>query len=144
MLYALVSPLGDIARFLSAPAVTGKGFRCLPVEDVRPEAGLGEILDGPEIVVQGDKVVRTWTARPAPPPTAVSMAQALIALNSHGLLATVETFIDAHGDAAMKIAWRNSREVTRDGQTVAAIASALEWSDGLLDDLFRTAAAIKL
>lgn len=64
MFYALVAPQGDIACFLDAPAVTGKGFRCLPVQDVRPEAGPDVILDGPEIVVQADKMVRTWTARP--------------------------------------------------------------------------------
>jgi hypothetical protein len=144
MLYALVAPQGDVACFLPAPAVTGKGFRCLPVEDVRPEAGPDEILDGPENVVQADKVVRTWTARPAPPPLRVSMAQARVALSAAGLLASVDALVTGRGDAAMQQAWEYGSEVTRDGAMVAAISQALGWSDAFVDDLFRQAAAVRL
>lgn len=76
MFYALVDTVAGTVRDGSiqdfspsdpppqlAPA---KGLRWLPVTDIRPTPGADEILDGPDIAITTDKVLRVWTARAKP------------------------------------------------------------------------------
>jgi hypothetical protein len=69
MLYALIDSEGGAVRFeerlVPPPALAPeKGITWLPAEDVRPEPGPDQILEGPAVTVQADKVTRVWVPRP--------------------------------------------------------------------------------
>ncbi len=73
MLYALVDAAGSVVRMQDHVApphalAPEKGLKWLPMEDVRPEPGPGEILEGPAVTVEADRVVRTWTTLSKPLP----------------------------------------------------------------------------
>lgn len=75
----------------------------------------------------------------------VTMRQARLALLQHGLLASVETAIDAMDSPqkeAARIEWDYSSEVHRNKQFVTVLASALGLTETQLDDLFELAATL--
>ena len=80
---------------------------------------------------------------PSPVPTSVSPAQARLALLGAGLLEQVETIVAA-ADVPTKIAWNNASVIERNSPTVVALSGALGLTDAQLDDLFTTAAAIRV
>ena len=93
---------------------------------------------------------------PAPPPepepepepanpTVVTMRQARLALLANGLLAQVETAIEALPSPqkeAARIEWDYSSEVHRDKPFVQSLAAALSLTPAQLDALFVQAAAL--
>lgn len=84
---------------------------------------------------------------PAPPqvPQVVTMRQARLALLGAGLLAQVETAIDALSSPqkeAARIEWEYSQEVHRDRPFVQALGAAMGLSNEQLDALFTTAAGL--
>jgi hypothetical protein len=82
---------------------------------------------------------------PAAPvvPTSISPAQARLALLDAGLLDQVEAAVAA-GSRATQIAWEMATSIERNSPTVAALSAALGLTDTQLDDLFTTAAAIRV
>ena len=82
---------------------------------------------------------------PAPFVPTVTMRQAKLALFGAGKLSAVESAISALSEptkTAALIEWNNASTVERNSPTVALIASATGMTDGELDSLFTTAAAI--
>lgn len=68
MPYALIDAANAVLRYQDfegpTPALApGKGLKWLPVEEQRPTPADGEILDGPIVTVEPDKVRWMWTAR---------------------------------------------------------------------------------
>lgn len=110
-----------------------------------------------------DKVSNAWTweqdgyflsyvepapeAPPAPPgpPEAVTMRQARLALLGAGMLAQVNTAVQAmagiEGDAA-RIEWEYATEVRRSSPLVAGLSAALGLTPVQLDSLFTQAATL--
>lgn len=83
---------------------------------------------------------------PPPPavPAAVSAFQARASLHLAGLLPTVEAMIaDAGTPTVVRLAWEYGTEVRRDSPTVAAMATALGWTEAQLDALFIDALGIE-
>lgn len=76
-------------------------------------------------------------------PSSVSPAQARLALLGAGLLDQVEAIVAA-ADQATQIAWNNASVIERNSPTVAALAGALGLTGAQLDDLFTTAAGIRV
>lgn len=83
--------------------------------------------------------------QPEPVPQSVTMRQARLALLQAGLLAQVDTAIDALPEpdkSAARIEWEYSQEVHRDRPFVAMLAPALGLDDEALDALFIHAATL--
>lgn len=82
---------------------------------------------------------------PDPVPEVVTMRQARLALLQSGLLATVQSAVDAmpgaEGDAA-RIEWEFSSTVERNRPLVQSLGAALSLTEAQLDDLFRIAATL--
>ena len=76
-------------------------------------------------------------------PTSVSPAQARLALHGAGLLAQVEAIV-ASADVQTQIAWNSASVIERSSPTVGALSAALGLTDAQLDDLFTTAASIRV
>lgn len=76
-------------------------------------------------------------------PSSVSPAQARLALLGAGKLAQVEAIV-ASADQATQIAWNNASVIERNSPTVAALSAALGLTGAQLDDLFTTAAGIRV
>ena len=79
----------------------------------------------------------------APVPSAVSMAQARLALLAAGYLSTIDAFIAAMPGAqgtAARIEWEYSGQVQRNRPLVAAMGQVLGLNDAALDQLFIAAA----
>lgn len=84
-----------------------------------------------------------YTPPPASPVAAVSRFQAKAALLAAGLLPQVETLMAAASTPAVaKLAWAEALEFQRASPTIAAMATALGWSQQQLDDLFNAASRI--
>jgi len=82
---------------------------------------------------------------PAAVPLVVTMRQARLALLGAGLLAQVDTAIDALASPAKeaaRIEWEYSQEVHRDRPFVQTLGAAMGLSDEQLDALFTTAAGL--
>lgn len=84
---------------------------------------------------------------PAPPeiPQSVTMRQARLALLGAGLLAGVESAIEALPSPqkqAAQIEWEYAQEVQRNHGLVPAMASALGMTEAQIDALFTQAAAL--
>lgn len=78
-------------------------------------------------------------------PDKVTMRQARLALHAAGLLAGVESALDALPEplrASARIEWDYSSEVYRNKDLVVMLAGALELADEQIDDLFITAATL--
>lgn len=88
-------------------------------------------LNGSEVIVDTNPVKLV--------PQSVTAYQARIALNQLGLLDDVQSAVDAHG-GDLKIRWDFAGDLNRNHPDVIAIAGALGWSSGQLDDLFISAA----
>lgn len=79
----------------------------------------------------------------------VSRLQARAALLQAGLLDQVERAINGGmfgggtQDALLKMAWNEAAEFNRTSPTIAAVAALLGLTDEAVDDLFRSAAAIR-
>ena len=83
------------------------------------------------------------TPRPAAPPNRVSMRQARLALVDMGLLATVNSAIDALEEPAKTVAsieWDYAHIVERNSAIVAMLSAAIGLSSNQVDNLFRVAA----
>ncbi len=82
---------------------------------------------------------------PEPPPIAVSMRQARLALLGAGMLQTVNDAISAMpggaGEAA-RIEWEYATEVRRDSPLIASLGPALGMTEAGLDALFSAAAQL--
>lgn len=74
-------------------------------------------------------------------PQTVTMRQARLALSAAGLLASVQTAINAGSDAA-KITWEYSSEVQRNNGLVPTMAASLGMTETQIDNLFIAAAAL--
>lgn len=100
-----------------------------------------------DLVPMTDEEVAAHLNPPVVPqiPQIVTMRQARLALLGAGLLAQVETAIDAlpepHRSAA-RIEWDYSSEVHRSRAFVQQLGSALGLTDEQLDDLFTQAATL--
>lgn len=96
------------------------------------EGGIGWVWDGsnltPPLITVAQKV-----------PISVTMRQGRLALLQAGLLAQVQSAIDAQGDAE-KIEWEYAQTIDRNSPLVAALAAALSLDDAALDSLFISAA----
>lgn len=111
-----------------------------------PEA---EFIEAPEGVVcgwlwDGDSFTPPPPG-PVPIPQSVTMRQARLALLGAGLLAQVDTAIDALPEpdrTAARIEWEYSQEVRRDKPFVQMLAPALGLDDEALDALFVHAATL--
>lgn len=94
--------------------------------------GIGWVWDGsnltPPLITVAQKV-----------PISVTMRQGRLALLQAGLLAQVQSAIDAQGDAE-KIEWEYAQTIDRNSPLVAALAAALSLDDAALDSLFISAA----
>ncbi|MCX8016370.1 MAG: hypothetical protein N2690_00505 [Rhodocyclaceae bacterium] len=81
-----------------------------------------------------------------PPPNAVTMRQARLALLAAGLLDDVEAAIAAIPDEtqrrAVQIEWEYAQEVRRDSSLVQQLAARLELSDAQIDALFEQASRL--
>ena len=79
-------------------------------------------------------------------PTVVTMRQARLALLQSNLLSQVEAAIAAIEDPAQRqavqIEWEYAAEVNREHPWVQSLATALDLSEGQLDDLFTLAATL--
>lgn len=142
-MYAIVSPAGEVTAYQSAPAITGKGWRCLPVVDVQDELQQWQAHSGPAVVVKTDTVERVWTAVPIVPavPPSVTPYQARAALLGAGLLDAVEAHI-AGAPETVRLAWEYAMTIERHSPSIAAVSAALDLTADQIDDLFRTAAGI--
>lgn len=80
-------------------------------------------------------------AAPAPVPAAVTPAQARLALEAAGLLATVEAMVDSLGPSA-RTRWDYGITVPRNDPLIALAAQQLNLTDAQMDDLFRAAAKL--
>jgi hypothetical protein len=99
------------------------------------DVGVGWTFDG-----------ANWTPPPPPAvpvPDEVPQWQARRALLEAGLLDAVEAAVAASTDRRVKIDWEFAPNIVRDSQFVVTIGSALGLTSEQLDNLFRTAAAIK-
>lgn len=76
-----------------------------------------------------------------PVPQTVSRMQALIALESAGLLAGIETYMTT-APKIEQIAWNNAQEFCRTSPMVLSLAAMLGLDDAALDGLFRAASGI--
>ena len=88
--------------------------------------------------------IGAWTLQEPPPPAAVSMRQARLALLASGMLDAVETAIKGMaGDVgtAARIEWEYATEIRRDNPLLAAISDKLGISSQM-DDLFVMAARL--
>lgn len=118
-----------------------------------------ETIYAPEMAAQfvecGDDVEVGWlwdgeqfTAPPAPPqqvPGAVTMRQARLALLGAGMLAQIDTAINALPSPqkeAAKIEWEYSQEVQRHNGFVSVLAPALGLTSAQLDALFLQASQL--
>lgn len=97
----------------------------------------------------GDSIVGgVVIPKPVPPPVIpeqVTMRQARLALLGAGLLARVDTAIDALASPAKeaaRIEWDYSSTVERHRSLVATLGAALNLTDAQLDALFITAAGL--
>lgn len=82
---------------------------------------------------------------PTPVPAAVTMRQARIALYGAGLLASVDTAIDALPEPTKTLArieWEYSNELQRGNALVAALTPALGLTSAQVDALFIQAATL--
>lgn len=82
---------------------------------------------------------------PAPVPDMVTMRQARLALLGAGLLASVDTAIDAMSEpmkSAARIEWDYSSAVQRHNGFVAQLGPALGLTEAQIDTLFRQAATL--
>lgn len=93
--------------------------------------GIGWVWDGsnltPPLITVAQKV-----------PISVTMRQGRLALLQAGLLAQVQSAIDAQGDAE-KIEWEYAQTIDRNSPLVAALAATLSLDDAALDALFISA-----
>ena len=104
--------------------------------------------------VQIDDVwTQQWAVRALTPeelkarvPTIVTMRQARLALLQAGLLSQIEAAIAGIEEAgqrqAVQIEWAYAAEVNREHPWVQSLATALDLSEGQLDDLFTLAATL--
>jgi hypothetical protein len=77
-------------------------------------------------------------------PQIVSKFQGRAALAQAGLLASVQSYMDAQpADSLAKLAWEHAQEFRRQSPSVLAIASALNLTNEKLDELFVLAATIE-
>jgi len=74
-------------------------------------------------------------------PSGVSMRQARLALKQQGLLATVQSNIDALSEES-QIEWEYAAVVERSSPLVASLGGALGLTEVQLDDLFKLAATL--
>lgn len=146
-LYGLVDALGSIYQYaefdgLPPQLAPAKGLRWLAVSDTRPGPGPGETLIGPAIAVTETAIQRVWTVAAAPVPRSVTPYQARAALARAGLLAAVETAVQAAGGEA-QLAWEYAVTIGRGGVLVAQVGAALGLTEAAMDDLFRVAGTIE-
>lgn len=98
------------------------------------------------LTVGGATIVQLNRPAPeAPIGATVSMRQARLALNEAGLLAAVQTAINALPEpdrTRAQISWDSAAEVNRDDAITQMLAAALSLSPAQLDNLFAAAAAI--
>lgn len=99
-------------------------------------AALGDTWDGQQFI------------RPSPVPVvpaAVTMRQARLALHGAGLLAGVETAIEALSEpakTAARIEWDYSNEVQRHNGVLSTLAAALGLTESQIDALFVAASTL--
>lgn len=84
---------------------------------------------------------QAWQTGPAPVPAEVSIVQARIALRRAGLLAAVETAIEARGGELWD-RWHYGRTIARSDPDLGPMAAHLGLNADQIDDLFRAAGAI--
>jgi len=91
----------------------------------------------------GEKYIFPQPVEPPPAvPQIVSRAQGLIAIQNAGLLETINAYVEASTDDALKLAWANVGEFQRDSALINQLAPAMNITPEQLDALFIAAAAI--
>jgi len=81
----------------------------------------------------------------APVPETISAPQARVALHRVGLLANVNALVnDPSTPEEVKIFWEYEPNLNRDSPALNAMAGLLGLNDAALDDLFRSAAEIRV
>ena len=102
-------------------------------------------IECPDEVSPGWGYVDGTFAEPAPDrapvPQSVTMRQARLALDSAGLLDTVDAAVAA-GPKSIQIEWEFAATVDRNWPTLSALQSALKLSDDQIDTLFIQAATL--
>lgn len=149
MPYALIDAANAVLRYQDfegpTPALASeKGLRWLPVEEQRPTPADGEILDGPIVTVEPDKVRWMWRVV-APPrrPRVATMLQVRTALLRAGLLTQVDAAAAAAG-GEVAIAWEYATEVVEGSPMVIALAAAVGLDDEQVSALFEAAISVEL
>ena len=87
-------------------------------------------------------VVETYATVATPPPVAVSMLQARLAINAAGLRSKVDAALSAASQDVQDY-WNLSPTIERSHPIVAQICAALGLTDAQMDQLFKAAANIK-
>jgi hypothetical protein len=98
----------------------------------------------PSAGVEGDTyVVRTAdpATLPEPVPSSISPRQARLVLLAAGKLDEANALI-ADSDTATRISWEFATQVNRDDPGIIGFASALGFTSGQLDDMFRNGAKL--
>lgn len=98
-----------------------------------PLAWAAQTIEPPDVMPVLDRT---------PVPQVVSRFQARAALAMAGLLTSVENAIASSNNIIAQLAWADAVQFERNSPTIAAMASALNLTEGQVDDLFRTASKI--
>ena len=94
----------------------------------------------------GDVLVSAGCADRAPSyvPQTIPMWQARAALHTAGVFDMADRIIKESGDFALQSAWEYATELNRNSPSVVALGSALGLGPTQLDDLFLSAATIRV
>lgn len=140
-------PNGDDVHGATSGTVFSDGSRLLPVmrDDNSPGQWYKRLRE--ERQVNASEVVVTVIYSDAPDidderaHMVCTPFQGRVALANAGMLAQVQTAVDAADDTT-KLAWEYATEWRRLSPMITALASALSLSDTQVDDLFRSAMQI--
>lgn len=150
-------PLGialDILGPIISPAEVVEGGALIPGQVIDPRYHVNIAWNGrePEAAFQASLVVPTtpsrgWevatmTTSPPPVPALIPAWKGKAALREAGLLDAVETAVLTAG-GRIADAWTGASEWRRDSDFLLSLATGLGLTEQLIDDMFRTADAIR-
>ena len=100
----------------------------------------------PEQRAAGDAILSDWDWDAEPEPTECSPLQAVMALDAHGYLSSVEQVIDAMGlqDWRVPIAWNRATVVRIDSPLLQEVATYVPGLADALPAILRTAVQIQV
>ena len=128
-----------------------------PMFDKPPSGYLFVAAGAAQIGATYDPATKTIANPPAPPPPAPTvpanvalwqakaiMAQTPVAGGTGTLLDPVNTWIAASNDVVLQSFWRDAASIDRASPTLAKLAKNFSLTDAQVDQMFVTAAAIRL